>query len=621
MPDNNRPDKLAIYFFYDVEGVVGPYVQYILSELSVYVNRLVVVCNGYLSEEGKKTLDNLATDVVITDNYWINASGYRAGMEYVGWDVLGTYDELIILDFTIYGPLYSFSRIFDEMENKEVDFWGITKHHEIPREQFPLYTGGNMPAHIQGYFMVFRNKLLNEIEFIHHWQQVKFDSYESMLCYHEGIFTRKFSDLGYKYDVYVPTDDLVECSYNPFIDLSYILVEERNCPFIQKKIYTRPYEEVITKSSGQNAMRTLEYIKNNSHYDVKMIWDDLIRTGNQLTIKRNLHLNYILSDSCIKSHQSTNKRVALMIHIYFKDLVDYCFEYAKSMPEYADVYITVINEDTREVVKKVFSKLKCNKLIIITMPNRGRDVSSILVALREYLYEYEYICFVHDKKSTQDKPLTVGKDFGYKCYENLLGSSAFVENVIHTFETNPRLGMLMPPPPVHGIYHMLLYDEWGGNYELVIDVAKRLGITIPIMYDKELISPLGTMFWFRPKALRTLIDYNWEYTDFPQEPNKTDGTILHAIERIYGLVVQHDGYYPAWVISDSYMSIELTNLNFLLKSSYKMHNTANLCGKEVVITIKEYVSRKLVRHPFLRKVAAFLFRLTRRLYKLVKRAH
>ena len=614
-----KPNRVAIYYFFDLEGIVDSYVKFIIEDLLNHVNRLIIVCNGYLTNEGRETFESFTSEIIITDNYWLNILGYRQGMEYIGWDKLGAYDELILLDHSIYGPLFPFSKIFEDMKENNCDFWSITKHHSIPHEQIIKYKNGDLPAHLQNYFIVFRKKLLNNSIFIQHWRGLKVtNDYSEMLCQHDGVLTQKLSNLGFKSGVYVYTDDLEGYSYNTFVDVTYMLVENRNCPFVHKSIFTRPYSEIIAKSSGHNAIKTLDFIKNKTNYDVSLIYKNLIRVSNQLSLKRNLHLNYILSDKSIEKPQQFRKKIALMMHIYFSDLIDYCFSYAQSMPEYADIYITVVTENMKNEVEAVFSNLKCNKLTVIIMPNRGRDVGSLLIALREYLYKYDYICFMHDKKSTQDKPFTVGYDFRYKCFDNLLGSNALVQNIINTFDSNPHLGMLMPPPPIHGIYNLLMFDEWGENYEQTVELAKRLGVSIPIEREHELISPLGTMFWFRPESLRKLIDYQWDYNDFPVEPNKSDGTILHAIERIYGLIVQYEGYYPAWVINSNYMSVELTNLNYLLKCSYGKQKNTTLSGKEVTEIIKCYFKDKLKKKPLLRRIAAFLYKKIKRLFTILK---
>ena len=73
------------------------------------------------------------------------------------------------------------------------------------------------------------------------------------------------------------------------------------------------------------------------------------------------------------------------------------------------------------------------------------------------------------------------------------------------------------------------------------------------------------MFWFRPKAMKLLFDKDWKYEDFPPEPNGIDGTLLHAIERIYSYIVQESGYYPAWVMSERNAGMEMCNLYYMIK--------------------------------------------------------
>ena len=69
------------------------------------------------------------------------------------------------------------------------------------------------------------------------------------------------------------------------------------------------------------------------------------------------------------------------------------------------------------------------------------------------------------------------------------------------------------------------------------------------MYKRQ---PYGSVFWFRPKALEPLFAHGWQHSDFPPEPLPQDGTISHAIERIYPFVAQSAGYYPAVVMSKNY---------------------------------------------------------------------
>ena len=79
------------------------------------------------------------------------------------------------------------------------------------------------------------------------------------------------------------------------------------------------------------------------------------------------------------------------------------------------------------------------------------------------------------------------------------------------------------------------------------------------------VAALGTCFWFRGKALKPLSDHHWRYDEFPPEPNNADGTILHAIERIYSFACVEAGYYPAFAMSDRYAALEYSNLRYYVR--------------------------------------------------------
>lgn len=91
---------------------------------------------------------------------------------------------------------------------------------------------------------------------------------------------------------------------------------------------------------------------------------------------------------------------------------------------------------------------------------------------------------------------------------------------------------------------------------------------MPIEDDKDPVSAIGNCFWFKTKALSQLFNYTWNYQDFPAEPFPEDGTISHAIERIYSFVAQNNGYYTGILMENSYAKIEYLNLEYYLKNGY-----------------------------------------------------
>ena len=561
--------RLAIYFIYDGEGKVDDYIPYMLEDLTQNVDDLFVVINGQLQEEEKDKLYKYTDRILERENVGMDVWAYKESIETLGWETLESYDEIVMMNYTIMGPVYPLREAFDTMAVKDLDFWGLTKFHKTDFDPFGTMPEGYIPEHIQSHFIVVRKSMVKSESFHKYWEEMPMiNGYKESVGRHEAAFTKHFADKGFKWEVYVNTDDLEGFTYHPIIGASVRLLRDKRCPVFKRRSFMQDYSVVMSENCGQEGYELYRYLKEETDYDMDLLWDNLLRVENMADLKKNLQLNYFLPSrqSDYPEEELKKKKIALFMHMYFPDLIEECYGYARSMPEHADIYITTDSEEKREKILDRFKSLPCNKLKVTVVGNRGRDVSAFLVEARDVVMEYDYVCQMHDKKVQQLKPGSVGAGFSYKCFENMLCSKDYVKNIIKTFEENNRLGMLMPPPPNHGQYYITLGWEWGPNYEVTRKLAEELGIRVPLDEKKEPIAPLGTVFWLRPKALKTLFDRKWTYDDFPKEPAGSDGTIMHALERIYGICVQHEGYYPAWVMSDFSAGMEVTNLNYMLRT-------------------------------------------------------
>lgn len=575
----NDCKRLILFFMYDKDGIIDDYVIYMLNEMKKVSTHIKVVCNGILSDEGRKKFEGVTDDIIVRENKGYDVWAYKTGIDSIGWKGICEYDEIVMMNFTIMGPVYPINETFDKMNDEDIDFWGITKFTGYPDgDPFGTISYGYIPEHIQSHFIAVRKPMLESKDFQSYWDNmVDIHNYKEAVGFHEAIFTKQFADLGYKWDVYAKLDE--EFSRNPVICASKELVAEAKCPFFKRRSFMQDYGNVIDETIGQSTVELYDYIRDYTDYDTNLIWDNILRLENQAILKRNMHFNYVLPDSFSNdiSDVMDKRKIALVMHIYYEDQAEVCRHYAESMPAQTDVYITTDSEKKLEHVKKVFEDFPCNKKVIRLRENKGRDLSTLIVTYRKEVMDYDYVCYMHDKKVRQLTPQTIGYGFAYKCFENVLASKDFVRNVINTFEKNDRLGMMAPPPPNHGQYYFILGQEWGKNYTKTAALAEKLGLSVNINKDYEPISALGSMFWFRPKALKKLLNYDWKFEDFPDEPVDDDGTILHAIERIHGFVCQDAGYYPAYLLSDKSASIELTNLEYMIKTLNKTM-FANACG-------------------------------------------
>lgn len=551
--------RAALYFFYDGQGIADEYNFYMLRDIRKNVDFLSVVVNGKLTDESRSRFAELADDVFVRENTGLDVWAYKEGMEHIGWDNVTEYDEFIMMNHTNYGPVYPFSEMFSEMEKRDVDFWGITKHNGHSYDPYNRCEYGYIPPHIQSSFIAVRKSLMKTEEYRKYWAEMPMiTGYEDSICRHEAVFTEKFTRLGFRSDVYVNTDDLKDVCDYPLMLMPVELIKNRKCPIFKRKTFFNVYEEYMDITCGEPGAELYEYLRQNTDYDVNMIWDNLLRTANMWDIKQRMQLTYVLSRENAPAGK-TQPKVALFMHIYYPEMIPNMRDKVSNLPEYADVFISTDTEEKKAAILDGMNGIP-NRLTIVVVKNRGREYAGFLIGLRDYVKEYDYICIAHGKKSRYDKPYIIGDSFAFHCFENTLSSTPYIENVISVFEDNPRLGLLVPPTPEHGVYYSTIGREWKVNYALVEDLMRKWGFPAPVSGEKPPVAPLGGFFWFRSKALQKLFDRNFVYEDFPEEPcTLKDGTIMHAIERLYPFVAQAAGYYSAWVMTDRYAAMRMTN--------------------------------------------------------------
>ncbi len=565
--------RLGIYFFFDMDGIVDSFITYFINDLMKSLDRLVIVCNGKLTPEGMDKFKEFTSDIIVRENEGLDVWAYKTGLEFIGWKECETYDEIILCNSTSMGPVYPFTNMFEEMKSKDLDFWGITKTHKVEGYDFEYNPYGYLPEHVQSYFIVYRKSLIQSADLHRYWDNMpQIKSYNQSVGLYESAFTKVFADKGFLWDVYVNTDDFEGITDQPLMFYPEKLIRERKCPIFKRRSFFHEYNDMLYHTTGQSSLLLYNYLITEKLYDENLIWDNILRCYNLVDISRQLHLNYTLSTRCSSPEKVRSilreQKVALIMHLYFDDLLEESLNLASAIAKEADVYITTNTEEKKKKIEKIFGDLRCNKLCVKVVSNRGRDVSALLIGMREVVDNYDLICFSHDKKTTQSNPGSVGESFAYKCYSNILYNKVYVENIIQLFAENPRMGMAVPPAPIHGEYRDLYGKNWGINFKNTQKLCKELDIHVPMSEEKNPIAPYGSVFWFRPVAMRRLFGKKWKYEDFLEEPLPVDGTISHAIERSYSFVAQAEGYYSAVVMSDIFERIEYTNLDYFVANNF-----------------------------------------------------
>ncbi len=218
-------------------------------------------------------------------------------------------------------------------------------------------------------------------------------------------------------------------------------------------------------------------------------------------------------------------RIAVVLHLFYVDQAEAFLQRFNSIKEPFSLYVSTDTEDKAAVIKQVFELGPAREMEIRILPNRGRDIGPKLVGFADVYDRFDLVLFLHSKASIHTRDLLDGwRDYLLKA---LVGSPQIVDSILDAFAGAPELGIVAPPnyPPIRNCIY------WRGNFDNARDLGRRMGLNLST--DSALDFPAGSMFWARPAALRPLLQAKLRLEDFPEEAGQCDGTIAHAVERLF----------------------------------------------------------------------------------------
>lgn len=448
--------------------------------------------------------------------------------------------------------------MFNQMANKDVDFWGITKFHGRKEKGYlaNYIPYDYLPEYIQGHFLAVRGNMLKSYEFRHHWDSMPTITYSSQaLAYHEAIFTQKFSDFGFKWSVYADSDFLKKSCDDPLMWQPVELLKETRCPIIKRNsFFYNLYKGFLYNGTGETASTLYAFLQEETNYNLNLIWDNILRTNNMFDIKRCLNLQYVLS-----STQSTGekKNAAAIIYVTSPNC---CTKYMDYLNVFNSLEIPLYLICKDETIPALFTEKKIS-IAEVCYYDASAEYS-IAQLMKKLTIEYEYICNIHFSLLEKHEHIGIEESCIYNGLENTSKSAPFVLNIFDLFEKNPRLGLVCSPTPIQADYSKYLSLEWGA----IGQFAESLSVEHQVPFDakKPAPAPYNGFFWCRSSALKSLVDYI-EASDESCPLYQDNTGIFSTLFSCLTIFVQNQKYYSATVLSDTYASIELTNLRFYLE--------------------------------------------------------
>lgn len=230
-------------------------------------------------------------------------------------------------------------------------------------------------------------------------------------------------------------------------------------------------------------------------------------------------------------------RVAVLIHVYYPELLPDLLSGVANIPVRHDIYLTNASGVSIEAGDLRVGP-QVGSVVVLDVANHGRDIFPAIQVINAGLLDpYELVLKLHTKKSEWRADHATlegdGRAWRERFVQDLVGSPERVAHILDAFAAEPNLGIVTAAGNVVGSEH------WGGDRPIVAELLRRAELDLE---GRNLRFAAGSMYWVRGFVLQGLRALSFGAVDFEREPLPVDGTTAHAVERVIGLLAQEAGF-------------------------------------------------------------------------------
>ncbi len=468
-PSDGR--RLVVYVVYDRRGGVDQYVVHALEGLRDHAAHILVVVNGSLTTEGRRRLEPVSDEILVRENVGFDIWAHKEALDHVG-SGLREFDEVVLTNDTWFGPVRPYGPVFDRMDALDVDFWGMTDH---AREEPNPFTGkGVLPYHLQSFWIAVRRRC-----FFGPVGAVLARSAADAVVFRRrpqarDVFTETFVQAGFTSAVAFASDDYPTdhpALFNPtlLLDDGCPLVKRR--PFFHWPVFLDRHAVI-----GRTLMESIE----GYGYPSALILDNLARTVPAKVINTNLAMLEVLPRTVVTASEDPSAlRVLVVLHATGIATSAPLVERLSWFPAPVDVIVTTSDAALVPALEEVVGATGHDARVRLVPSDEGRDMSAFLIGCRDELLDGGYDVFVklHDRLPVR-RGRTIAEYFRRYTRDNLVGSRAYIANMLALFVREPGLGVVMPPVIETG--YATTGEGWSWYRGMGHDMAERLGIRVPL---------------------------------------------------------------------------------------------------------------------------------------------
>ncbi len=386
-PLADNPRRICLFAAYDRDGIVDDCVLDYLRDMARHAD-VYYLADCPMDETEMAKLDGLVKGAWADRHGMYDFGSYSIlARDLVGWDVIETYDEMILANDSCY-LVRRLEDTFATMAARPCAWWGLqatkglasTMHqNRIPEdtplsikeikekyldlfEQDPIYD-----FHVGSYFLVFRKDVINDPGFRRIVNNIGQETNKLRIIrkYEIGL-TRFLVGKGYEFDTLV---DTVTKQHPIFTDRAFDLIDE-GFPLLKRYLLTENHYKVKGLAQWKSRVKQA-----NPEADVAAFERNLHRTGDALKLYNNFHIgqNPTLSREP-RNHEEMRS----------EDLTTPKYDHWWVFPVCA--YNHLLSDNTRAVFERVKTDPAIKKIILTRSVHIEADGANVVIVP---LHSYE----------------------------------------------------------------------------------------------------------------------------------------------------------------------------------------------------------------------------------------
>jgi glycosyltransferase involved in cell wall biosynthesis/lipopolysaccharide biosynthesis protein len=179
--------RIAVFASYSEDGVLPLQVIPYIKGLREVAETIVLVCDNDLVPDELEKIHGMVTHVITGRHGEYDFGSYKRG---IAWAIesghLKKANDLILCNDSCFGPINSFVPMFNVMDARNHDFWGVTDSYEYS-------------YHIQSYFLVFSKSVFESPVFLKFFKEIKKqESVKDVIQNYELGLTRILKEAGFQ---------------------------------------------------------------------------------------------------------------------------------------------------------------------------------------------------------------------------------------------------------------------------------------------------------------------------------------------------------------------------------------------------------------------------------------